>query len=460
MEPVAGPLHNEGMLDKVREAIQRHGMFAPGMRVLVAASGGADSTALLHALVRLRDDLGVELVVAHLDHGIRPESGDDLAFVRDEAGRLGLPFVGERTDVPAFAREKRLNLEGAARIARRQFLERAAREVGAERIALGHTQTDVAETVLLHLVRGAGPRGLRGILPSTPPYVRPLILVLREEARAFCRSEGIPVRDDPTNEDRKFFRNAVRLEVLPVLARFNRKVEGALARAAGLCAEAEEVLDWTADLALAEVSRPDGLDLGLVGTLPWSVQAVVVRRAAEAAGVTLESGHVERVLDAVRAGRGEVHLPGGSVARIGSGLLLFEGAEPAHVPAGVWRLPGRGELAFAELGWAVGVSTVPRPENLVPQSPLVAHFDPRRIVPPLVVRTPRPGDRLRPLGMEGTKRVRDLLMEARVPRWERARWPLLVDGRGIAWVVGVKVSDDHRVMPDAIEVLTVEARRL
>ena len=246
MEPVGGRAHNEAMLDKVREAIRRYGLVRPGTRVLAAVSGGADSVALLCALHRLRDELVVILAVAHLDHGIRPDTAEDWALVRTLSDDLGLPLVFERVDVPARAREKRLNLEQAARLARREFLERAAIEAGAERIALGHTRTDVAETVLLHLLRGAGPRGLRGILPCTPPYVRPLILVSRAEARAFCQAEGIPFRDDPTNDDRRLLRNVMRLEVLPILARFNPQAEAALARAGRLCADAEEALAWTA----------------------------------------------------------------------------------------------------------------------------------------------------------------------------------------------------------------------
>lgn len=515
MEPGGGRTHNAAMLDKVREAIRRYELVRPGTRVLAAVSGGADSMALLHALHRLRDELALTLTVAHLDHGIRPDTADDLAVVRAASGELGLPLLYERVDVPARAREKRLNLEQAARLARREFLERAAIEAGAERIALGHTRTDVAETVLLHLLRGAGPRGLRGVLPCTPPYVRPLILVSRDETRAFCQAEGISFRDDPTNDDRRLVRNAIRLEVLPILARFNPQAEAALARAGRLCADAEEALAWTADLVVAEVAREGGLALDLLRNLPPSVQALAVRRAAEAAGAAPEERHVGQVLDAVAVGRGEVYLPGGVTARIGSGILSFDSIAGSPVRDQVWELvrserssnlprpphprsrsprsggPGQekrppgepaappaaelslrssvpllpadasgAEVRVEELGWVFRVSLLPRPESLVSPNRLVAYFDPRRIVPPLVVRAVRPGDRLWPLGMDGTKRVGDLLMEARVPRWERARWPVIADGRGVAWVVGVRTSDDHRVMPDATEVLAVEARRL
>jgi tRNA(Ile)-lysidine synthase len=448
------------MLARVREAIRRYRLFQPGERVLVAVSGGADSLALLHALDRLRDEFSLTLAVAHLDHGIRPDTAEDLALVEGAAAGLGLPLICDRVDVPALAREKKLNLEEAARLARREFLARAMGEACATKIALGHTRTDVAETVLLHLLRGAGPRGLRGILPSTPPYIRPLILLSREETRAFCAREGIPFRDDPTNEDRRLLRNAIRHEVLPILSRRNPRAEEALARAAGLLAEAEEVLAWAADFACAEVSREDGLDLELLRSLPRSVQALVVRRAGEEAGVVLAQCHVDAVVEGIRRGRGEVRLPRGLSARIGSGVLQFGSPDRDLALPPAWEVPGEGEAVIGELGWAFSLRRVPRPPRLVPPNPFVTYLDPHRLVPPLLVRTPRPGDRLRPFGLTGTKRVRDLLMEARVPRWERGRWPLLCDGRGIAWVVGVRPSEDHRVAMETNEVLRVEARRL
>jgi len=445
------------MLDKVRETVDGLRLLAPGECVVVAVSGGADSMALLHILHRLQTGWDLRLTVAYLDHGIRLDTAEDLAVVRAAAERRGLPLVQERVDVPARAAAEGRNLEEAARLARREFLERTARDVGATKIALGHTRTDVAETVLLHLLRGAGPRGLRGILPLSPPYVRPLICCSRDEIRAFCREEGIPFRDDPTNQDTRLLRNAIRLEVLPILERHNPRTEDALARAAELLAEAEEALSWTADLAHAEVSRPDGLDLDLLRGLPRGVQALVIRRAAEAAGGALEQRHVEEVRQRMAGGEGEVHLPRGLRARIGNGALGFARAD---APRGrtTWELPSDGEVTIEDLGWSFCLSRVPRPESLVPPSPFVAYLDPR-LVPPLFVRTPHAGDRLRPLGLGGTKKVSDLLTEARVPRWERARWPLLCDGRGIAWVVGVRTSEDHKVVMGTTEVLRVEARR-
>jgi tRNA(Ile)-lysidine synthase len=450
-----------GMLDKVRETIKRGGL-SRGERLLVAVSGGADSMALLYALYRLRGDYDLQLFIAHLDHGIRQDTAEDLRVVRDAAAELGLSLIYERRDAPAFARRAKKNLEEAARIVRRDFFLDAAQRVDAEEIALGHTRTDLAETVLLHLLRGAGPGGLRGILALDPPYIRPLINVSREETRRFCREHSIPFHDDPTNQDTRFLRNAVRLELLPQLSRYNPRVEEALSRAAELWAEAEEALEWAAARALAEIRDGEVLCLGRLGALPKGVQALVVRTAAaEALGGPqgLTRKHVEGILGLLsRTEAGETVLPGGLRARVEGGHLSFGPKAPA-VPF-ERDLPLMGEASFPDLGWRFRLSRIPRPLDLQPPSPFVAHVDPAGLAPPLLIRTRRPGDRLRPLGMIGEKKVKELLMEAKIAASERGSWPLVCDQRGIVWVVGVRISEEHKVPDGAREVLRIEAEKV
>ncbi len=246
-------LQNPCVLTKVREAVQRYGLLKPGEKVVVAVSGGADSMALLYALHALSAEWNLTLVVAHLDHGIRPDTALDLEVVQQATQALGLPLAFAKVDVPALARARKLSLEEAGREARRAFLEETAHKAKASKIALGHTRTDLAETVLLHLVRGAGPRGWQGFRPFAPPYIRPLVLCSRGETRAFCQAQGIPFRDDPTNEDLRLPRNRVRLVVLPELRKVNPRVEEALARAAELCDPARRIPQ------LAEVLLPGGV---------------------------------------------------------------------------------------------------------------------------------------------------------------------------------------------------------
>lgn len=447
------------MLEKVRETLRRHRMVSPGERVLVAVSGGADSMALLYGLFWLRKEFRIELAIAHLDHGIRADTAEDLRIVRAAAADLGLPLAYERVDAPGYAKEHKLNLEEAARRLRRDFLRRAAQELGAQKIALGHTRTDLAETVLLHLLRGAGPAGLRGFLPVVGPFIRPLIDVSREETRAFCEAHAIPFRDDPTNYDTRLTRNAIRLELLPKLKRFNPQAEEALARAAELLGQTQEVLAWTAQKLRAELRRERGLDLAGLRALPPPVQALVVRALAHEHGIALYRKHVEAVLRSLSRGEAaEVHLPQGLVARIGGGLFVVEKESPP--PTGTWPLAIPGETEVAAFGLAFRVERIARPAELDTRDRFAVYVSPSRVQPPLGVRAPTRADVIRPFGRTDLVRVWDLLAKEGVPRWERARWPLVVDARGVVWVVGLRLNQEYAVLPEDEEVLFLRAWKL
>ncbi len=447
------------MLEKVREALRKYGMISPGEKVLVAVSGGADSMALLYGLFWLRKDFGFELAIAHLDHGIRKDTAEDLKVVRSAAADLGLPLFYERVDAPAYAKKEKLNLEEAARRLRRDFLLRAGKEFGAQKIALGHTRTDLAETVLLHLLRGAGPAGLKGLLPVAPPFIRPLILVSREETRAFCERHSLPFRDDPTNFDTRYLRNALRLEILPKLREYNPKVEEALARAAELLAESEEVLEWAAAKALTELRKGKGLDLGKMRALPKPLQALLVRAMAKELGIVLYRRHVEAILRGVQAGKAkEFHLPKGLVARVGGGLLVMEEEKPP--PAGLWPLNFPGETVVPELGWGVSVTSEPRPPSLESPDPCRIYVSKRKLRPPLSLRAAKGEDFFLPFGERKEKKVWDFLARQGIPRWERERWPVVVDGKGVVWVVGVRPSGEYSVDEDEKEVISLRAWRL
>jgi len=452
------------MLEKVKKTITNRKLIRPGEHVLVAVSGGADSMALLYALYWLKKELSLRLTIAHLDHGIRADTAEDLKVVRYAAEDLGLPLIYERADAPKLARRERKNLEEAARIVRQGFLTRAAKEAGAQKIALGHTRTDLAETVLMHLLRGAGPGGLKGLAYSSPPYVRPLLACSREETRAFCRKHAIPFHDDPTNQDTRYLRNAIRLELLPQLSRYNPRAEEALARAGELWAEAEEALDWATRRALEEIKDGDRIDLERLRAMPRAVQALALRRALIAAlggARGLERVHVEDILKLVAKGNpGEVALPRGFLAQVEQDKLLIGRKEDGRSPFEPVELPLPGEVELPEAGFRLRAEVIPRPESIVPPLRFVAYLDPRKVALPFTVRPRRPGDKIQPLGLSGHKKVKDLLMEARIPRRERDSWPLVCDQKGVAWVVGVRIAEGYKVEPDAKEVVRLEAERL
>ena len=331
------------VLERVTATAREHEMFLPGQTVLVAVSGGPDSVCLLETLVRLRRLFKIRLEAFHLDHGLRRDSRRDALYVRRIAERLKLPFhlkmaegrPAKGESVEAWARDQRLVAMGAV-----------AREIGASRVAIGHTANDQAETVLMALVTGSGIRGLGGIAPVTGPWVNPLIDVSREEVEAFVRSLHLRPRMDVTNRDTRFLRNAMRSRGLPALERaVGRGLREPIVRsAAGLREDADE-LQHQADAVLGDVfeETPEGADLHAVRLLdqPRAIAGRIVAHAVYACGATCDRADVLAVLDlaAGRPGRRR-DLSSGSTARREREYVHLSRPSPdaIHPPR-----PGRGK---------------------------------------------------------------------------------------------------------------------
>jgi tRNA(Ile)-lysidine synthase len=276
--------------------------------VVLGLSGGADSVALLDALVSLSGRRGFHVVAAHLDHGLRPGSTDDASFCRALCERLGVPLRAASADVAARARRERGGLEQAARRERYAFLRRVREETGASVIAVAHTRDDQAETLLLRLLRGAGATGLGGMRPRSGDLVRPLLRVSRDEVLAHLRERGLAWREDPTNVDMRHTRNRIRHELLPYLeARFNPSLREGLSRTARILRDEADHLATEAEALLDEIARVDGdqvrLDRHALARAPLAVARVAVRQALGRAGGLGRVGavHVDRVLALARS---------------------------------------------------------------------------------------------------------------------------------------------------------------
>jgi len=319
------------VLERVTATVRQHELLLPGESVMVAVSGGPDSTCLLHALVELRRLLRIDLDVFHFDHGLRPGSAEDARYVRRAAERLRLPFhLARATTRP----ERGASVEDWARRARYAALALAMREVGASKGATGHTIDDQAETVLLALVRGGGLDALAGIWPEQGGIVRPLLGVTRAEVEAFCRAKRLRPRIDPTNRDTRLLRNAIRIEVLPTLERAaGREVRATLARTARLLRRDAELLRRLATEATVELVEETHkgvrLPAAALATLPAAVGARVVRDAAYRCGVVPTAEDVEAILDLARGGTGRRRgLAGGSTARRDRGYVSISRSSP------------------------------------------------------------------------------------------------------------------------------------
>jgi len=417
--------------------IRRHAMLEGGETLVIGVSGGADSVALLHVLLRLAPDLALRLHVLHVDHGLREDSARDGEFVRALAIRLGVPVDVVRVRVAAGS------LEAAARAARYGALEAAAIRVGAARIALGHTADDQAETLIMRLLEGTGVRGLAGIPPVRGRLIRPLIESRHQDAVTTLAAAGLPWIEDPSNRDLRFFRNRVRHALMPRLVEASGgDVVGHLGRLARRAREAIDALDHVAASELERLARAEHgalvLPRSALGALPRPVAAEVLRAAAARLGsrAPLRAwGHrgLRRVL-ASAPPRRPFRLGGVVVEVSGDRVRVGVTRAPALAPRDL-PVPGRVELP--EIGRALEAVVIAAADYAVPREPDRVAFDAAGLPPRLVVRPRRRGDRFRPFG-GGDRRLKSLLIDAKVARWERDRLPLVDAGHDIVWVAGLR----------------------
>jgi tRNA(Ile)-lysidine synthase len=425
------------LVQTVERTLRRYTMLTGGETVVVGVSGGADSVALLLALVTLASMWRLSLSVLYVDHGLRPDSSADGDFVRLIGARLGVPVVVSNVRVG------RGSVEAAARAVRYAALEAAADRAGASRVALGHTSDDQAETVLMRLLEGAGVRGLAGIPPVRGRIIRPLIDARHRDAVAALQAAGLPWIEDPSNTDRKFFRNRVRHELLPLLgAAYEPAIVTRLTAVARAARRSVDALEETAARELDRLAdRSAGalmLSRAALAALPPAVAAEVLRRAAASFGnrAPLRAwGYrgLRRVL-APMPPRRPFRLGGVSVDVSGDRVRVAAGptAPLASRPVDV---PGRVELP--EIGRALETAIVAAEEYVLPREPDRVAFDADRLPSRLLVRARRRGDRLSAFG-GGERRLKSLLIDAKVPRWERARVPIVEAAGDIVWVAGLR----------------------
>lgn len=419
-------------------------------RILCAVSGGADS---MYLLCRL-GELGYDLAAAHYNHGLRGEESDrDEAFVRRFCKAKGIPFLSEKGDVAAYAAARRQGTEEAARALRYAFLERAADALGAAVIATAHTADDNAETILLHLTRGAGLRGLTGIPPVRGRIVRPMLDTAREEVEAYLAEKCIPFVEDSTNAADGYARNRVRHGVIPALRAENPALLPAMGRTAELLRRDEAFLQGLARDFLRENADETGVSVSALRAQPWPVASRAVRLLA---GGDLSERHVEAVLRAAEEG-GAADVPGLRIARAGDRLVFGPEAKPS-LPART--VPLNAVLPLPEAGLSLKCEKIAGCPADVYKSFNIFYFKCENICGNMTVTARLPGDRFRPRGRGCTKTLKALFQESGVPPWERDAVPVLRDDEGILGVYGVGPAERACAAPGDKDVWKIEFIRL
>jgi len=505
---------------RIKDFVWRHELIPTGDMIGVAVSGGADSVCLLHILAKWRSKLDIKLHVAHLNHQLRgAESEADAKYVAELAACLDVPCTIGRRDVAAYKTEKGCSTEEAAREMRYDFLAEVAVGVGANRMAIGHTRDDQVETILMHILRGTGVSGLRGLEPCSPipcenyrtlatsrPIlaIKPLLDVTRQETMSYCQEHHLEPRSDSSNFSLAFRRNRLRLKLLPLLREYNSNVDQALLRLAGIANDDISFIEQQALGLWDEMARGEEgviyLDKRKSLVLPLALQRQLIRLAVvRILGNTkdIEANHIEAIRGLLSKSVGKrISLPHNIICYGGyneiaiaverpTGLFTFchfEGVkrpkdvvqdgiseeakqsylsqQPVPLIQGRFRLRIPGETILP--GWRVIVSISSAIANAVrePQSSLVATLDLQEVGNELSVRQCQPGDSFRPLGMGVLKKLRRFMSDAKIPLPWRGYIPLVCSPRQIVWVVGWRIDDRVKVTETGREALRLEFIKL
>ena len=458
----------------------------------MAVSGGPDSVCLLHILANLQAELGIRLHLAHLNHQLRgAESEADASYVSELAHQLGIPATIEQRDVKAYQAQQHLSLEEAAREVRYTFLAQVARSIDADRVAVGHTIDDHIETILMHLIRGTGSRGLRGLQPrsrwqssgNSLTIIRPLLPISQQETAGYCHHHKLTPRIDASNLSLSPLRNRIRHQLLPILQSYNPQVVEALLRTGRIASDDLAFIDKEIGQLWGEVGQEQEntivLDKERFLKLPPALKRHLLREAIEKLLGNLkdiEARHIEEIMDALTKPPGKrLSLPGGLIFSIEYNRYLL-GPDPAVLsPFPILeaefqlKLPGETRLP----GWhieatIIAPSTVKgKPEGANAPSetktPLnkdfTAYFDLNKTGDKLAVRGRQRGDRFQPLGISQPKKLGEFMIDAKIPHAWRGRIPIVCSSQHILWVVGWRIDDRAKVTDNTKQILCLKFER-
>ena len=450
---------------KVKRVIEKYNMISSGDKILVGLSGGPDSVCLLHILNRCAKEMALNLHIVHINHGIRKrESKREEKFVGHLAGNMGVPIAVRSLNVPSYARRKKLTIEEAARDMRYKAFESLAKKLNAKKIALGHTASDQVETVLMHFLRGSGPQGLSGIPPvrklGGASIIRPLIEINREEILNYLKENDLTFCVDSSNRRTEYFRNKVRLKLLPLLRKnYNKNIEGALLRLSEILKEENAYWDRFVDRVFHKMVSLESGKI-LVDFKKFLRYNVIVQRRVlyRLFGGIVSLSQIEAIRSLARKSpQGKrIYLGKKLSVRKEGDFLIFSSSPERKFKKFSFpiRVPGKTQIGQLNLALDSRILKFPPVSHRATDT---AYFDVDKINPKgLVLRNRREGDRFKPFGLRGTKKLSDFFIDKKVPLHLRDTIPLLFDGDDILWVVGIRRADKAKITEDTRRVLEVQ----
>jgi len=480
------------LLEKVKKTIEKYQMFTIKARIVVGVSGGPDSTTLIHLLLQLRDEYKLKLWAAHLNHKLRGEEAEKEArWVKTFTSKIKVPLILDSLDVATLAKKRKLSLEEAGRMARYDFFEHAVAQVSANKIAVGHTASDQVETILMRLLKGAGLDGLSGIPPVRGMIIRPLIEIFRKEVEEYCERNNLNFCVDSSNNDTSFLRNRIRLNLIPLLSQeYNIQISKILLQMSKNLREDADFIRQKGENEFEEILRKErknksqrwlALDRERLFHLHPALQKRVVREGIRRIKGDLKgigSDHLDAVLDLDgKRGIKQLSLPGSLVVQKQYEDFLIKKGKSKNIPfARYLVVPGKTDLSQLNLTLETRLISV-KPDSFLAFSFMdlkekatlngvssfakeEVFFDFDKLKPPLFLRNRKEGDRFCPLGMEGSKKIKDFFIDLKIPMEKREKIPLLINRGEVAWIMGYRIDERFKIDNNTTKILAIRILKI
>ncbi|MBF7096918.1 tRNA lysidine(34) synthetase TilS [Alkalibacter mobilis] len=453
------------MEKEVEKFIKSHNMISDGDTVVIGVSGGADSMALLHVLLNLKDKINFSMIVAHVNHNLRkPESDEDERFVEDHCKKLGVEFKKLNANVSGYSKFKNISEEEAGRKIRYNFFGLIRKNSGRSKLATGHHKDDQTETVLMRIIRGTGIKGLKGIEAKREDgVIRPLLCVSKEDILEYCRLNNIPFRSDQTNFMNVYHRNKIRLDLIPVLKEYNPSFEDAIVKLAEISSEYDDYVETIAKQTLDKCRKENGIDYNKFSMEDRLIQKRVLLQALNEKFKTADIGsiHLNDLIDKIMDEGHTVwtmDLPGKITVQRSYDMILFDKENPAN-SEGYFEyriLPGK-TYVFSRLGTILETEiqkSFEKGENNQKYDEIFLDYDRiNKIRSSLIFRQRKSGDKIRLKGHTGKKKVKKILIDKKIPRQLRAKIPMLIIDQDIIWIPGIGKSDEFEPSSETKKIL-------